>query len=263
MRELSNINEANWKTAKEIYTDAGVKKLTWDRFIKTLRNIDVSQKINRSNRNGGPLFSLEVEKQFQMWLMRNQANQGRSSQLVKETVQDSVDEYKYTKEDICKLCEVSISSFEHFAPQSITERDFIVFGSSHKKLYNEDVIKQFQMWLMRNQANQGRSSQLVKETTTTAVSNDIALKEIINSGNVEAMQCLMEHYVNETRAVGEAKRLEQINRQLQLENKQKDSTIVQLTEENDHLKKANDFTTAQLGYYRKKYHSYYDDYEIY
>ena len=184
MRELSNINEANWKTAKEIYTDAGVKKLTWDRFIKTLSIIDDTQKINRSNRNGGPLFSSEVEKQFQMWLMRNQANQGKSSQLV-------------------------------------------------------------------------------KETTTTAVGNDIALKEIINSGNVEAMQCLMEHYVNETRAVGEAKRLEQINRQLQLENKQKDSTIVQLTEENDHLKKANDFTTAQLGYYRKKYHSYYDDYEIY
>ena len=53
------------------------------------------------------------------------------------------DEYKYTKEDICKLCEVSISSFEHFAPQSITERDFIVFGSSHKKLYREEVLKQF------------------------------------------------------------------------------------------------------------------------
>jgi len=151
---------------------------------------------------------------------------------------------------------VSISSFEHFAPQSITERDFIVFGSSHKKLYREAVLKQFQMWLMRNQTNQGNGSQLVKETTTTAVSNDIALKEIINSGNVEAMQCLMEHYVNETRAVGEAKRLEQTNKQLQLENKQ-------LVEENDYLKKANEFTTAQLGYYKRKYHSYYDDYEIY
>lgn len=133
----------------------------------------------------------------------------------------------------------------------------------NKKLYNEDVLKQFQMWLMKNQTNQGKSSQIVKETTTTAVSNDIALKEIINSGNVEAMKCLMEHYVNETKAVGEAKRLEQINSQLQLENKQKNSTIVQLTEENDYLKKANEFNTAQLRYYKRKYHSYYDDYEIY
>jgi hypothetical protein len=173
-----------WKTAKEIYTDAGVKKLTWDNFKKSLSMIDHTQSFNRSNRNGGPLFSPEIEKQFQMWLMRNQTNQGRSSKLV-------------------------------------------------------------------------------KETTTISVGNDIALKEIINSGNVEAMQCLMEHYVNETRAVGEAKRLEQINNQLRLENKQKDSTIVQLTNENDYLKKANDFTTAQLGLYRKKYHSYYDDYEIY
>jgi len=46
------------------------------------------------------------------------------------------------------------------------------------------------------------------------------------------------------------------NGMLKLENKQ-------LVEENDYLKKANDFTTAQLGYYRNKYHSYYDDYEIY
>ena len=54
----------------------------------------------------------------------------------------------------------------------------------------------------------------------TELGNWHSKKEIINSGNVAAMQCLMEHYVNETRAVGEAKRLEQINTKLQLENKQ-------------------------------------------
>lgn len=49
-----------WKTAKEIYTDAGVKKLTWDNFKKSLSMIDHTQSFNRSNRNGGPLFSPEL-----------------------------------------------------------------------------------------------------------------------------------------------------------------------------------------------------------
>lgn len=50
------------------------------------------------------------------------------------------------------------------------------------------------------------------------------------------------------------KELENIeNGMLKLENQQ-------LANENDYLKKANEFTTAQLGYYKRKYHSYYDDY---
>lgn len=46
------------------------------------------------------------------------------------------------------------------------------------------------------------------------------------------------------------------NQKLQLEN-------YKLNEENDYLKKLNDFNTTQLGYYTKKYHSWYDDYENY
>lgn len=52
-------------------------------------------------------------------------------------------------------------------------------------------------------------------------------------------------------------------RQLECENKQKDSTIVQLTKENGFLKKANELNTAQLELYKKKYHRWYDDYENY
>lgn len=181
---------------------------------------------------------------------------------------DISNEVWYSKKEICDVCNVDERTFRNFKKEFNMEIDFHVKrnlrkGDRNVDYYPESILKQFQLWLMKNQTNQGKSSQIVKETTTTAVGNDIALKEIINSGNVEAMQCLMEHYVNETRAVGEAKRLEQINNQLRLENKQKDSTIVQLTNENDYLKKANDFTTAQLGYYKKKYHSWQDDYENY
>ena len=43
---------------------------------------------------------------------------------------------------------------------------------------------------------------------------------------------------------------------LKLENKQ-------LVEENNYLKKLTDFQSTQIGYYTKKYHSWYDDYENY
>ena len=49
---------------------------------------------------------------------------------------------------------------------------------------------------------------------------------------------------------------QQQNQKLQLEN-------YQLNEENDYLKKLNEFNTTQLGYYTKKYHYWYDDYENY
>ena len=58
-------------------------------------------------------------------------------------------EYKYTKEEICSICNVGHAAFERFAPSSISERDFIVVGSNHKKLYTETALKQFQAWLMK------------------------------------------------------------------------------------------------------------------
>ena len=68
--------EVGWKTAKEIYTNADVDERTWTNFKKSLTETTFRQKINRSNRNGGPLFSPEVEKQFQMWLKKNAMNAG-------------------------------------------------------------------------------------------------------------------------------------------------------------------------------------------
>ena len=124
----------------------------------------------------------------------------------------------YTVKDMCDICNVDEKTFRNF--KISLESDFqseIKTLAHNKKLYSESVLKQFQAWLMRNQANQGKSSDVVKAAATTAVSNDIALREIINSGNVEAIRCLMEHYVAETAAIGEAKRLQQQNQQLQLE----------------------------------------------
>ena len=95
--------------------------------------------------------------------------------------------YKYTKEDICSICNVGHAAFERFAPSSVGERDFISVGSSHKKLYTEQVLQKFQAWLMKNQANQGRASDTIKQATMDNLQVGLSLQEIIKSGNVEAI----------------------------------------------------------------------------
>ena len=96
-------------------------------------------------------------------------------------------EYKYSKEDICSVCNCSVRTFESFVPQPIAERDFISVGSSHKKLYTEQVLQKFQAWLMKNQANQGKASEVVKQATMDNLQVGLSLQEIIKSGNVEAI----------------------------------------------------------------------------
>jgi len=129
-------------------------------------------------------------------------------------------------------------------------------GKSHD--FTEDEIKKVQAKLMKNQLEQGslNSDSAVKTNLGTAAEVGISLQELIKSGNVAAIDEYFGIVRNATVAQHNLQIEQERNHQLQLENKQ-------LANENEYLKKANDFTTAQLGLYRKKYHSYYDDYEIY
>ena len=161
----------------------------------------------------------------------------------------------YTKEDICNICNVSVSSFEHFAPQELTERDFIAVGSNHRKLYNEEALKQFQMWLKKNAMNAGgqrTEGSIIKQDNQ----QDLFIGCVATKGTPDEIRSLAK-FLN-----GVAEQKEQleiatnVNHQLQLENKK-------LANENDYLKKVNEINTAQIGYYTKKYHSWQDDYENY
>lgn len=116
----------------------------------------------------------------------------------------------YTVKEMCDMCNVqSYQTFTNFKEELTIPTDWIRYemrglrGNVKTALYSESVLKEFQMWLMKNQANQGRGSELVKAETTNAVKQDIAIKTIIESGNIEAMKCLMEHYIAETKAVAE------------------------------------------------------------
>ena len=210
-----------WYTVKDMCSICNVSRQSWENFKTDFLSKSTFTQKNikeRPSRIGGNLYSESVLKQFQAWLMRNQANQGKSSDVVKAAATTAVEGFKYTKEDICGICGVSETTFKTFvAGQSIDQRDFIVVGSNHKKLYSESVLKQFQMWLMRNQANQGRTSDVVKAAATTALNTGISLQVIIASGNEEAFN----EYVGMAREAFNTQRNlkleQQKNQQLQLE----------------------------------------------
>ena len=123
-------------------------------------------------------------------------------------------EYKYTKEDICSICNVGHAAFERFATSSVGDRDFISVGSSHKKMYTEQVLQKFQAWLMKNQANQGRSSEVVKQATMDNLEIGVAANYVMSSGSIEAAQQFAQLLISRTEAIAKSKQLESENQQL-------------------------------------------------
>ena len=60
-------------------------------------------------------------------------------------------DFKYSKDDILQMCNVSERTFRSFlAMQPIAQQDFTSIGPRNKHFYNENVLKQFQAWLMKN-----------------------------------------------------------------------------------------------------------------
>ena len=189
---MKKITETKWYSKREICDVCNVGHVTFERFILILADENQKYIQKRPSRKGGYLYAEPILQQFQLWLMKNQANQGRSSQVIKQAVHNSVENngYKYTKEEICKICNCSIRTFESFAPKVLAERDFISVGSNHKRLYAEPILQKFQLWLLSNQANQGRASDTIKSIVKDAVKNEdkyiYSAKEIWELSNVSS-----------------------------------------------------------------------------
>ena len=139
--------KAGWRIAEEIYTTANSSRRTWDNFIADIRNA-VSQKSNSS----------------------------------------------YAIDCITKNC---------------------ITGAHNIKYYHPKVEEAFQAWLMKNQANQGRASDTIKEATTQAVEKDLVITEVIKSGNVEAFNQLMNQYKLAFDTAQENKRLLEQTKQME------------------------------------------------
>ena len=160
--------------------------------------------------------------------------------------------------DICKCGKTTLEQIinDLSCPIDRATQSHIKKGGYHNSevFYDDYLVKLIQAKLLSNQANQGRSSQVVKQAT----------KDNLELGALAHVALTNREAWEQFKALGDAKleaeerlKLEQQqNQKLQLEN-------YKLNEENDYLKKLNDFNTTQLGYYTKKYHSWYDDYENY
>lgn len=145
-------------SAKDIWELSNSSSRTWDNFVADfLIATDWDQKRDyleeHASRSGGNKYTEKTLKAFQLWLRKNAINAGgqrTEGSIIKQEIHDIVDnsEYKYTKEEICSICNCSARTFESFAPQVLADRDFISAGSSHKKLYTESVLQKFQLWLL-------------------------------------------------------------------------------------------------------------------
>lgn len=144
-------------------------------------------------------------------------------------------DFKYSKDDILQMCNVSERTFRSFlAMQPISQRDFTSTGSSHKQFYNENVLKQFQAWLMKNQINQGVQVRQVKANVENNVKLGLSFQEIVASGNIEAMRELTTFAMNACAEVARNKQLEAEKKALEEQGKQ--LMLDYQNEKNEHQK---------------------------
>ena len=232
--------KAGWKTAKEIYEAAGMCRDTFNEFLSVVRKV-TSEKPNSScvidpttkncitGAHNTKYYHPKVEEAFQAWLKRNAINAGgqrTEGSIIKQEIHNIVDnsEYKYSKEDICSICNVGHAAFERFAPLVVRERDFISVGSNHKKLYTESVLQQFQLWLKKNAMNAGgqrTEGSIIKQDNQ----QDLFIGCVATKGTPAEKRSLAEHLMEMADQQELLEQTKQQNQKLQLENQTMKSTL--------------------------------------
>ena len=164
----------------------------------------------------------------------------------------------YSKKEICSICNVDEKTFRRFFKEvrlDTTIQSGITTLAHNKKMYTEQVLQQFQLWLKRNAMNAGgqrTEGSVIKQDNQ----QDLFIGCVATKGTPDEIRSLAQHLQNFANQKELLEQTKQQNHQLKLEN-------YNLNEENNYLKKLNDFQTTQLCYYTKRYHSWYDDYENY
>lgn len=239
----TNVEEAinaGWRTAKEMYETCETSRQTWENFVADVRKATL-QKQNSGCEIGfttekcitGPhnkkYYHPKFEEAFRLWLRRNAINAGgqrTEGSIIKQEIHDIVDNsgYKYSKEDICSICNCSTRTFESFVPKVLAERDFISVGSSHKKLYTEQVLQQFQLWLKKNAMNAGgqrTEGSIIKQDNQ----KDLFIGCVATKGTPAEKRSLAQHLMEMADQQELLEQTNQQNQQLQLENQSMRNTL--------------------------------------
>ena len=161
--------------------------------------------------------------------------------------------------EICK-CDVrtitniieSLSSTTGRATQSHIKKG----GYHHSEVFYDDyLVKLIQAKLKKNAMNAGgqrTEGSVIKQDNQ----QDLFIGCVATKGTPAEKRSLAEHLMVMADQQELLEQTKQHNQQLLIENHN-------LSEENNYLKKLTDFQSTQIGYYTKKYHSWYDDYENY
>ena len=114
-------------SAKEIWELCNTSKSSWDRFVaEFLSATSCEQKKDyveeHPSRSGGNRYTEKTLKTFQAWLLRNQANQGRASDTIKEIVKAAIknEDYIYSAKEIWELCNTSKRTWDNFVSEFLS-----------------------------------------------------------------------------------------------------------------------------------------------
>ena len=121
--------------------------------------------------------------------------------------------------------------------------------------YDDYLVKLIQTKLKQNAMNAGgqrTEGSVIKQDNQ----QDLFIGCVATKGTPAEKRSLAEHLMVMADQQELLEQTKQHNQQLLIENHN-------LSEENNYLKKLTDFQSTQIGYYTKKYHSWYDDYENY
>ena len=154
-------------------------------------------------------------------------------------------DFKYSKDDILQICNVSERTLRSFlATQPVAQRDFTSIGSSHKQFYNENVLKQFQAWLMKNQINQGTQTDVVKSTLESTFQSGLTIQELIRSGNVDAMKEFMGIVVEATE-----------QQKILIESQKQNKALIEQNTQLIEQKNAAEAETERIKQYNRNFHN--------
>ena len=166
----------------------------------------------------------------------------------------------YSVKEICEICKTSRQTWSNFknnfnCKTSFTVKKNLKQGDKNVDYYTEPILQQFQLWLKKNAMNAGgqrTEGSVIKQDNQ----QDLFIGCIATKGTPAEKRSLAEHLMVMADQQELLEQTKQHNQQLLIENHN-------LSEENNYLKKLTDFQSTQIGYYTKKYHSWYDDYENY
>ena len=167
-----------------------------------------------------------------------------------------------SKKEICSICKCSKTTIEQIindlnCQSSLAIQSHIKKGGYHnlEVFYDDYLVKLIQTKLKQNAMNAGgqrTEGSIIKQDNQ----QDLFIGCVATKGTPAEKRSLAQHLMEMADQQELLEQTQQHNQKLLIENHN-------LSEENNYLKKLTDFQSTQIGYYTKKYHSWYDEYENY